>query len=220
MRTRYSTISIEMRRCSRAAPARTTVRSARAIRPPRPITLPTSSGATWSRSASSPSRSSVSTRTASGSSTSRRASSSRSSAVAEPLDLEELRDRVGRLSALAEPVLDLVLVELDRRRLGLGVVAPDDLDEPAVARRARIGHHDAVDRVLLRAHPRQSHSHCHLLPRLSLRLALVLGPAHGRRAAVRKCGHPALPHLLHHLRHLPAPLEQLVDLLHRRARAR
>ena len=55
------------------AEARTTLRRARAIRPWRPITLPTSSGATCSRSRSESSSSTSSTRTASGSSTSRRA---------------------------------------------------------------------------------------------------------------------------------------------------
>src|SRR5439155_2931390 len=163
-----------MRRPSWAEPARTTVRRARAIRPCRPITLPTSSGATWSRSTSSPSCSSVSTRTASGSSTSRRASSARSSA--NPLDLQQPRNGVAGLRALPEPVLDLVLVELDRRGIRLRVVAPDDLDEPAVARGARVGDHDAVDRVLLRPDPRQPHLHCHLLPRLSLGFALVPRP--------------------------------------------
>src|SRR3712207_8523056 len=48
---------------------------------------------------------------------------------------------------------DLVRVELDRRRIRLRVVAPDDLDEAPVARRARVRDHDPVDRVLLRAHP-------------------------------------------------------------------
>ena len=35
-----------------------------------------------------------------------------------------------------EPLLDLGLVEHDRRRIGLGVVAPDDLDKTTVTRRA------------------------------------------------------------------------------------
>src|SRR5205085_7276012 len=52
-------------------------------------------------------------------------------------DLDQLRDRLGRLRALAEPVLDLRLVEVDRRRVGLRVVPAHDLEELAVARRAR-----------------------------------------------------------------------------------
>src|SRR5262249_43790168 len=66
---------------------------------------------------------------------------------------------VGRLRTLAEPVLDHLLVELDQRRIVLRVVAPHDLDELAVARRARIGHHDAIHRVLLRPDARQPHTY-------------------------------------------------------------
>src|SRR5207247_2241761 len=66
-----------------------------------------------------------------------------------------------RLRALAEPVLDLLFVELDRGRIRLRVVAPHDLDELAVARRARVGDDDAVDRILLRPDARQTHLHSH-----------------------------------------------------------
>src|SRR5439155_14553326 len=106
------------------------------------------------------SASSCSTRTASGSSTSRRASSASSSA--NLLGLEQTRDRLRRLRALGEPVLHLLLVELDRGRIRLRVVPPDDLDELAVARRARVGCDDAVDRILLRPDPRQPQLDCHL----------------------------------------------------------
>src|SRR5512132_107837 len=149
------------RRC-RAPPARTIARSARASRPWRPITLPTSSFATWRRRTTASSRSSSSTLTASGSSTSWRARYATRSA--NVLDLEQTRDRLRRLRPLAEPLLDLVLVELDRRRIGLRVVAPDDLDESPVPRRARVGDDDAVDRVLLRPDPRQPHLYRHLAP--------------------------------------------------------
>src|SRR5207302_2925049 len=100
----------------------------------------------------------------SGSSTSRRASSATNSATAllDSLRLEELRHRLRRQRALLEPAAHLLFVEVDERRLRLRVVAADDLDELAVARRARIGGDDAVDRVLLRADPRQSQFHCHL----------------------------------------------------------
>src|SRR5262245_3025570 len=125
--------------------------SARARRPWRPITFPTSAGATWRWNTTASSRSSVSTRTESGSSTSRRAIHSRSSAVGAPDadGLDELRHRLGRLRALREPRGDLRLVEVDRRRVRLWVVASDDLDETAVPRGARVGHDDAVDRILL-----------------------------------------------------------------------
>src|SRR5947199_8564305 len=124
------------------------------MRPCRPITLPTSSFATCNCSTCAPSRSISSTCTASGSSTSRRASSASSSA--NVLRLEQALDRVGRLCALREPGLDLVLVELDRRRVGLWVVAADDLDELDVARCASVCREDAVDRILLIYDSRQS----------------------------------------------------------------
>src|SRR6266566_4124610 len=139
-----SAISTSTRRPSRAALARTNVRSARTILPWRPITLPTSSAATCSTSTSAPSRSSDSTRTASGSSTSSRARNASSSAINAPgllldaLDLDQLRDRFGGLCALAEPVLHLRVVEIDRRGVGLRVVAAHDLEELAVTRRARV----------------------------------------------------------------------------------
>src|SRR5256885_3125307 len=52
----------------------------------------------------------------------------------DALDLEQPGDGLGRLGALLEPAAHLLLVELDEGRLGLRVVAPDDLDELAVAR--------------------------------------------------------------------------------------
>src|SRR4051794_11570 len=79
----------------------------------------------------------------------------------DALGLEELRHRLGRQGTLGEPAAHLLLVEVDQRRVRLRVVAADDLDELAVARRARIGGDDAVDRVLLRADPRQPELHCH-----------------------------------------------------------
>src|SRR5581483_8404111 len=79
----------------------------------------------------------------------------------DALRLEELRDRRGRRRPLVKPALDLRLVELDEGRLVLRVVTADDLEELAVARGARVGRHDAVDRVLLRADPRQPELHCH-----------------------------------------------------------
>src|SRR5207237_575808 len=57
----HSTISSRTRWSRRAADARTMVRNARAIRPWRPITLPTSSGATESWTMIAPSRSTSST---------------------------------------------------------------------------------------------------------------------------------------------------------------
>src|SRR5581483_9818237 len=60
--------------------------------------------------------------------------------------------------------LHLRLVEVDRGGVGLRVVAPDDLEEPPVARRARVRRDDAVDRVLLRANAGESQLDCHWVP--------------------------------------------------------
>src|SRR5581483_6771893 len=76
-------------------------------------------------------------------------------------DFDQLRDRFRRLRALAEPVLHLRLVEVDRGGIGLRVVAPDDVEELPVTRRARVGRDDAVDRVLLRAHAGEPQLDCH-----------------------------------------------------------
>ena len=170
-----------------------------------------------------------STRTASGLSTSLRARYSSSSATSFDrfFDLEQLLHGLGGLRALAEPVLDLLLVELDQRRIVLRVVAPDDLDELAVARRARVGHDDAVDRVLLRPDARQPHSYRQLITSVSSIASCACwtsspcagGACGARRPRPGSCGKLALAHALHHLLHLLARLEQAVDLLDGRARA-
>src|SRR5918999_1592785 len=106
--------------------------------------------------------------------------------------LEQPRDRRARLRTLGEPVLHLRLVEVDRRGVGLRVVAPDDLDEAPVPRRARVGDDDAVDRVLLRADARQPDPYSHLSPwKLSCasgtlcRLRWRRGPVRGRSQSTR-----------------------------------
>src|SRR5690606_14518488 len=74
-------------------------------------------------------------------------------ALQEALLVEEAGHAVGRRRALREPRLGLLHVEHDA--LGaLGqqrVVGADLLDEAAVARRARVGDDDAVERALLGA---------------------------------------------------------------------
>src|SRR5436190_10186547 len=57
----------------------------------------------------------------------------------DPGDGQELADRLGRLRAAGEPLAGPVGVDLDERRLQLGVVPPDLLDRAAVARDARVG---------------------------------------------------------------------------------
>ena len=59
-------------------------------------------------------------------------------------DLEDRRDGLGRLGADAEPVLRPVGDDVDVRRVLLGVVLADLLDDPAVALLARVDDDDAV----------------------------------------------------------------------------
>src|SRR5580765_4309251 len=118
------------------------------------------------------SSSNCSTETLSGWSTSWRTSDSRNVRIArgtgslacgrvDALGAQQLAHGVGGLSALGQPRADPVLVELDRRRLGLRVVLANRLDEPAVARGALVGDDHPPDRVLLAAHTREPESYCH-----------------------------------------------------------
>jgi hypothetical protein len=66
--------------------------------------------------------------------------------------LRELLHLVARLRAASDPVLQTLLVEHDRRGIGLRVVVADRLDEAAIARRALVGDDHAPDRVLLAPH--------------------------------------------------------------------
>src|SRR5215210_5992552 len=103
------------------------------------------------------SSSNCSTDTSSGSSTSPRARYSSRSRIEWPplacdgvdaLRLQQLADLGRRLSALGQPVSDPLLVEADRRRLGLRVVLTDRLDEAPVTGRALVGDDDPPHRVL------------------------------------------------------------------------
>src|SRR5205085_7234668 len=89
-----------------------------------------------------------------------RARYSTSSAEPDTLHLQQAPDGRRGLRALREPVLDPLLVELDRGRVGLRVVAAHDLQELAVARRARVRRDDAVDGVLLRPDSGQPQLDC------------------------------------------------------------
>src|SRR3954447_13819508 len=142
------TTSTSTRRPSRADAAFITVLSAATVRPPRPITLPASSSATWSSRTRVPSSSSNdSTETSSGASTSERARYSRSASTGSAgggmARLDQPLDGVRRLRATSKPVLQALLVDFDGRRIRLRIVVPDRLDDPAVARRALIGHDHA-----------------------------------------------------------------------------
>src|SRR3954447_11917949 len=79
----------------------------------------------------------------------------------DALSLEKLANLGRRLRALGQPLADPVLLEDDRRGLGLRVVLAHGLDEAPVAGRALVGHDDPPDRVLLAAPAGQSESNCH-----------------------------------------------------------
>ena len=66
----------------------------------------------------------------------------------DPLRSQKTRDRAGRLRAMGEPVASPVLVDHDRRRIGLRVVVTDRLDDPPVPRGPAVGDDDAPIRVL------------------------------------------------------------------------
>src|SRR3954447_16043091 len=85
----------------------------------------------------------------------------------DALRLEQLAHGVGRLGAAVEPVAHALLVNLDRRRLRLRVVAADRLDEAAVAGRAAVGDDDAPHGILLPAHAGESHADGHGASRLA-----------------------------------------------------
>src|SRR5919201_1215831 len=76
-------------------------------------------------------------------------------AIQHALLLEQGARRLRRLRAATQPLRHLVLVDLDRSRLGQRVVVPELLDEPAITRRPRIRHHEAVKGPPLGAHPPQ-----------------------------------------------------------------
>ena len=155
---------------SRSAAEATSARSAAAVRPCLPMTLPRSSGATYSSTSVVPLCSLSTTRTSSGRSVSARARTSTTAlhaGVAGPrahftagcrfgsrLRIEvpgdQRADRVRRLRALLQPVVDALPVDVDEGRLGARIVVTEDLDEAAVARGARIGDDDAEERTLLR----------------------------------------------------------------------
>src|SRR6202011_2775402 len=68
--------------------------------------------------------------------------------------IEETRYAVRRLRALGEPGLDLVHIELQPRLVVLRqqrIEMAETFDEAAVARKARVGNDDVVDRALLGA---------------------------------------------------------------------
>src|SRR5262245_28664050 len=151
--------------------------------------------------------------------------------------VDERAHRVGRHRAALQPEVDALLVHLHDGGLGARVVVTEDLDERAVARRARIGDDDAEERTLLGPCPTQTNrNHLTLLngargpARASdtLRsvfrappLAAVAQHLHGLAArllaAAGEPGHPA--ELFQHLLHLHELLQQSIHFFDRGAAA-
>src|SRR5437016_5950286 len=127
-------------------------------------------------------------------------------------DLEQLLYPFGGPRSPGEPVNGPVVVDLHGRGLGAGLVGAQYLDEPAVTRGGGVGHHDAVRRLLLLAHPHESELDGHLLVRLSgvCWLCDLEGLVHVARRHPR---HPWYPRDPGHARELPGPL-QLPQGLH------
>src|SRR5213079_796048 len=116
------------------------VRSARAVRPCRPMTLPRSFGATSSSMMVWSPRSYARVSTASASSTSDLATNSMSSFTLLRLRLlQEGLDRRRELRSLRHPVVDARAVDLDVRRVLLRVVMADLLDRRRARGLERVG---------------------------------------------------------------------------------
>src|SRR6266480_729691 len=77
------------------------------------------------------------------------------SSLKDPLPLQEAARCFARLRALLQPLLYFVHVDLDLDRFRHRVVVPEVFDKAAVARRARVRDHQAVEGVFLRPHPPQ-----------------------------------------------------------------
>src|SRR5438034_1373064 len=73
----------------------------------------------------------------------------------DSLPLQQAARRLARLCALLQPLLHFFHIDLDLHRVGHRVVVPEVLDEAAVARRARVRHHETVEGVFLGPHPPQ-----------------------------------------------------------------
>src|SRR5215218_7518397 len=182
------------------------------VRPPRPMILPMSSGATLISRSTRESDSAPETSTLSGSSTSERArtstrfsSSATTTLLENPGDLQQLAHLVRGLRALLEPLPRLLLVHLDVRRLRARVVRPDAVYKAPVARAARIRDHYPVEGRPLRTVPREPDLYRHLFTSPALELSLSRPERHLRNTA--------LAHLLHHLLHLVELRYELLDVL-------
>ena len=70
--------------------------------------------------------------------------------------LEDGSYGLGRLSAVSDPLLSLLLVDLDGCGIGEGVVVAELLDKAAVARASRVSDNYSVKSSLLGSHSSES----------------------------------------------------------------
>src|SRR5580704_6224653 len=73
-------------------------------------------------------------------------------ALGEAEAVEQTQHAIGRLRALGEPRLGLLLIEHDAARVILGfqgIEGADLFDKPAIARHTRVRHHNAIESALL-----------------------------------------------------------------------
>src|SRR5262249_41671980 len=173
----FSMMSRTIRWFLLAAAALRIARSAFAVRPSLPITLPRSSSATRNSRVGTPSRTVSVTLTASGFRTRNRATYSTSSFIAatrrsgcrrrrrstcgEARTLQYVRHRFGWPRTPCRPTLELLAHDSDARGIGRGIVRTELLDVSAVTREARVRDDDPVKRMLLRTMPRQSNRNGH-----------------------------------------------------------
>src|ERR1017187_8256288 len=130
-----------------------------------------------------PARSTGVTLTASGCCTSPLTTYSRNSYIAPKLDssrhdrlagfFNEAGDGVARLRALADPVFGAVKVEGEIVAFFQGLIRADFLDEPAIARAAAVGHHNAEKRGILGPDALHANFYCHKFFKRALRIAMA-----------------------------------------------
>src|SRR5262245_40963328 len=103
---------------------------------------------------------------------------------------------IRRLSALAQPVGDAILIDGDDRRLCSGIVVSDDFNEAAVARGSRVGHDHAKKRALLGTCTTQANDDHRRSPETDPRLALKSEVTLRKRRTSRSALHPKVVQVL------------------------
>src|SRR5689334_22693318 len=100
--------------------------------------------------------------------------------IDEPFRREQPRDGIGRLRAVAQPLLHLLLVDDYLDRIAARVVVTDDLEETPVTRRACVRDDEPVRRLLSRARTAQTDLDCQVV----LLVAELRSAKYTRRASL------------------------------------